>query len=705
MAGAWARSLALALGLPLSAAGAAEPIDVPLRSAAAPRIDGRLDDDFWAGVEPITAFLQAGPTAGAEPTRRTELRLAHDGALLYVGVRAVEPEPAAIVARTLRRDAESIESEDHLALVLDPQGSGRNGFVFRVNALGAQRDGLVSDGGLARPEWDALWQAAAQVDEAGWTAEFALPLSALAAPTDGRPWGFNAERFVAASGERLRLFAAEPQRKIESLNDIGALTGVLPSRSGWGLRLQPALRWVAQRRADGDRREGFEPSLDAQYSVTPTLTAALTVNTDFSETDLDDQDMSLSRFELFRPEKRSFFTQDSGRFSFGGLDGDDPLLLPFFSRRIGLATALDAGVKVSGTAGPVELGAFGVQADALGQTGKARMGVVRAATAVGAAQRVGMIATQGRPDGEDGSRLVGADYQFLSTDVFDGRTLEAYAWTQRSTNAGLGSGAAHGASLQFPNVGLTGAVLWQHIDEAFWPALGFVREAGVRRAEAELGWWHRTDDGGDLIPRIYAGGRERLDGSEDSGYLGTGVEAKNARGDFLVAELFAERERVAAPFELLPGVQVRAGDHHYRYAALALGLAASHELSGELGLQAGGFYDGSLRELELKLAWRPSAHWTLSGGYNHQAVRLGGGRFDAKAASLRLDHASDTRSAQSLVVQRDNVSGQTVVGLRARWAWAPGREWRLAYDRLHPVREAAEIGSRLTLALVWALER
>jgi hypothetical protein len=150
---------------------------------------------------------------------------------------------------------------------------------------------------------------------------------------------------------------------------------------------------------------------------------------------------------------------------------------------------------------------------------------------------------------------------------------------------------------------------------------------------------------------------------------------------------------------------VRAGDHHYRYAALVVGLAASHTVSGELALQGGGFYDGSLRELELTLAWRPSMHWTLSGGYNHQAVQMGGSRFDAKAASLRLDHASDTRSAQSLVVQRDNVSGQTVIGVRARWAWALGREWRLAYDHLHPPRETNEARSRLTLALVWALER
>lgn len=671
---------------------------------AAPVIDGRLDDVFWAGVEPIAGFVQAAPVAGAAPTRRTELRLAHDGARLFVAVRAFDPEPARIAARTLRRDAEAIEAEDHVALVLDPQGTGRNGFVFRVNALGARRDGLVADGGVQRPEWDALWEAAATRDEDGWTVEFALPLATLAAPADGRAWGFNAERLVAATGERLRLFAAEPEREVESLGGIGRLSGIAPARVGWGLRLQPALRTVYTREGGGRERTTLEPALDAQYALTPTLTAALTLNTDFSDADLDDQNLSLSRFELFRPEKRSFFTQDSGRFAFGGLDRDDPTILPFFSRRIGLVAALDAGLKLSGTAGPVELGAFAVQTDAEDRPGKARMGVLRAATALGDDHRVGLIATEGNPEGTQGSRLAGLDYQFRSTTLAGDRTLEAYAWAMESRNAAVGQGTAHGVRLDFPNVGVTGAFMAERIGERFEPALGFVRETGVDRAEGELGWWHRSESGESWIPRVFTGRRHRHDGREDSGYLGVGIEWRNAREDWAFLERFSEHERVAEAFELLPGLVVPAGRYRYGFTALGAGLSASHELSGEAELEDGSFFDGRLRIARLKLAWRPSMHWTLSSGLQHQAVRAGGGRFDVKAASLRLDHAADTRSAQSLVVQHDNVSGQTAWGLRARWALAAGQELRLAVDRLGPV-PAGEQALRATLAWVWALER
>lgn len=701
---AWMAACALAVPVPVAAADERASVHPVPVSESAPLIDGRLDDAFWAGVEPIVGFVQAAPAAGAPPTRRTELRLAHDGARLFVAVRAFDPEPARIAARTLRRDAEAIEAEDHVALVLDPQGTDRNGFVFRVNALGARRDGLVADGGMPRPEWDALWEAAATRDEDGWTVEFALPLATLAAPADGRAWGFNAERLVAATGERLRLYAAEPEREVESLGGIGRLSGIAPARVGWGLRLQPALRAVHTREGGGRERTSLEPALDAQYALTPTLTAALTLNTDFSDADLDDQNLSLSRFELFRPEKRSFFTQDSGRFAFGGLDRDDPTILPFFSRRIGLVAALDAGLKLSGTAGPAELGAFAVQTDAEDRPGKARMGVLRAATALGDDHRVGLIATEGNPEGTQGSRLAGLDYQFRSTTLPGDRTLEAYAWAMESRNAAVGQGTAQGVRLDYPNVGVTGAFMAERIGERFEPALGFVRETGVDRAEGELGWWHRSENGESWIPRVFTGRRHRPDGREDSGYLGVGIEWRNAREDWAFLERFSEHERVAEAFELLPGVVVPAGRYRYGFTAMGAGLSASHELSGEVELEDGSFFDGRLRIASLKLAWRPSMHWTLTGGLQHQAVRAGGGRFDVKAASLRIDHAADTRSAQSLVVQHDNVSGQTAWGLRARWTLAADQELRLAVDRLGPV-PTGEQALRATLAWVWALER
>lgn len=687
------------LGLHVLGTAQAEPI------GAATLVDGRLDDAAWRDLPPFASFQQASPVAGGEPSRRTELRVAHDGVMLHIAVHAFDPNPATIVARTLRRDAEAIEADDHIAIVLDPQGTGRNGFIFRVNALGAQRDGLVADGSITRPEWDTLWEAVARIDDQGWNVEIAIPLSALSAPTDGRAWGFNAERYVAATGERMRLFGAVPEREIDSLTDAGRLSGIMPLRSDWGLRLQPALRWSTDRTA-GRRTSGrLEPSLDALYRLTPTMSATLTLNSDFSDAELDDRVVNLSRFELFRPEKRVFFTQDAGRFSFGGLDGDEPVLVPFFSRRIGPGESLDAGLKLSGTAGPVELGAFAVQVPGNGTSARARMGVVRGAVGVGGTQRLGIIATQGSPDGVDDNHVAGFDYQYRSTDILDGRTLEAYAWTQHSGDARLGSGDARGASLRFPNVGLTGQADWYTIDAAFRPALGYVQETGIQRADVSIGWRHRTAEGADLIPGLFGGTRKRFDDSERSSYTGLNVELANARGDYLIPEVVSEREVLATAFEPLPGAQIAAGEHRFDYARLSLGLASSREWSGEVTLRSGGYYDGELSEQTLELAWRPNAHWSFAAGAARQRLRTGEGAFTARTASLRLDHAASTRSAQSLVIQHDNVSRQTTAGFRSRWLIARGHELKMAFDHARSGQTESAPDYRATVVMTWNFER
>ncbi|MDZ7855850.1 carbohydrate binding family 9 domain-containing protein [Sphaerotilus sp.] len=702
-------------------AGEPSPVQA-VRVAAPPRIDGRLDDALWREVPAIETFTQAQPLAGTPPTRRTELRLAHDGRMLYVALRAYDSAPQAIAARTLRRDAEAIEGDDHFTLVLDPQGGARHGFVFMVNALGAQRDGLVYDGLEARYEWDAVWDAAAAIDGEGWTAELAISLAALAVPADGRAWRINAERWAANGSELMRLHGAAGDKAVTSLADAGPLAGVQPERSGWGLRLRPTLRWVAQQQGGSGaaRRSRIEPGLDALYQVSPGVTAALTLNADFADAEVDDRVVNLTRFNLFKPEKRAFFNQDAARFAFGGLDNGDTSLLPFFSRRVGLgaqgqALNLDAGLKLGGSAGPVEFGAFAAQVETGdGQDRAARVGVLRAATSLGQAHRVGAIATQGHPDGLRGSSLSGLDYQFRSNDVGDGRSLNAFVWALQSRNAAIGSGQAVGASYSFPNLGFFSDASWQRIDANFEPALGFVSETGVERGSGAVGWWHKSDDGGDRVARVEWSARRRLDGSERSGLLSPVWKWGNAAGDYLRPQISFEQDRLSGPYALLPGLTLAAGEHRSHYALLMAGTSPAREWSVDGYLRSGGFYGGQRHDLEATVNWKPSPHWgwTLGGTVNdiHLPARadqgIAGGHFTVRNLSLRLDHASSTLSSQSLLLQHDNVSDQWGLSLRARWTLAPGRDLLLALDRVHPrPTDAASLHTVAAVKLVWNWER
>lgn len=520
-------------------AGSVPQVDV------GPDLSASMESEIWRQAAVFTTFQQASPKAGAPPTKRTELRLLHDGRTLYGAVRAFDTAPNDIVARTLKRDAESIDSDDHITLVLDARGTAANGFWFRFNALGARRDGLVFDGNQARPEWDADWQVVARRDDAGWSATFAIPLAIMAAPADGRAWRFNVERFVATTGERVRLFNAVADREVTALSDAAPLDGIRPMQQGWGLRLRPGLRWSSEQQGDSPRRMSFKPSLDVLYALTPGVSLSATFNTDFAEADADARQVNLSRFELFRPEKRTFFTQDAGRFAFGGLDADEPNLLPFFSRRVGLGSSVDAGLKVSGSAGAVEFGALAVQVrrtdeqrvgdhatPRVADQATPRVAVIRAAGAVADGHRVGAIATSGNPEGVRGSSLVGLDYQSNGDVPWGDGTWQAFAWWMQSRNLGVGQGQGKGFALRAFNDGPWLEHSYQSLDDGFKPALGFVRESGVQRTEHAVGWRERFTSGATVIGRVFAGGRRRMDDQERSHYIGPNAEYES-RGDVI----------------------------------------------------------------------------------------------------------------------------------------------------------------------------
>jgi hypothetical protein len=654
-------------------------------------------------------FVQATPGTGAAPTLRTEAQLAHDGRTLFVALRA--EQPAGVSARTLRRDDDAIDSDDHLTLVLDPQGTQRHGYLFRVNPLGARRDGIVFDGASVNWQWDATWAAAVHASDDGWSAELAIPLALVAAPAGSAPWRFNVERFVAATGERMRLYGAVAERGVESLPDAGVLTGLQPERSGWGLRLQPGVRWQRSVQGDGSSQQALQPFADASWQVRPGITTTAALNADFADAAPDDREVNLSRFELFRPDRRRFFTQDSGRFAFGGLEGEEPELVAFFSRRIGLDRTLDAGLKVAGTAGPVDFGVLATQVEKGRaapndeRTRAPRALVMRASLPIGEQQHVGVIGTRGNPEGTGGvqsSRLDGIDHRWRSDAVFGDRVAESWLWSMRSRNDGLGAGSAHGLQLAYPNLGWNGTLAYKRIDERFLPALGFLEEAGIEDVGVEWGWWHRRADGGELRPRLYAGRRQRLDGSERSHYLGPALEWSNAVGDTVIGEAYVERERIAQDFEPLPGLSVAAGSYRFASAAATVETSAARALSMSLYGRIGGWYAGRLAEQSVEVSWRPSAHWAVAGAVSRQSARISGARFTARTVELSLEHAASTHSAQSVVLQYDNISRRTLAALRARWEIAPGTEWRVSIDRAWPVREADE--RRSVASIVFATE-
>lgn len=682
----------------------------------------------------LDAFVQTAPVTGAAPGRRTEAMLWQDGRSLCVRVRAFDDQPAGIVARQMRRDAESILSEDQVTLVIDVEGAGRNAYLFAVNAQGAQFDALVFDGGQMREDWDARWHSDARIDAEGWSAELAIPLSVFGRTEPGRDagsihqWRINAERWMPRGSERVRLTGISPDRQVYSLGEGVALPAMRAPQEGWGLRIKPSLRATGESAlasGTGEQRYRLEPGLELFHESQRGVRTTAAFNIDFGEAEVDQRQVNLTRFELFLPEKREFFLQDAGRFSFGGLVSST--VTPYYSRRIGLdetgrARSLDAGLKVTGQGAGFDYGVFGARV-AGGPTepgqpdqSSADVAVLRLARPLDARHRIGLIGTHGNPEGSSGSHLWGLDYQFRDTDwsppgwsgAAGGKTLDAYLWWQQSTNAGLGRDGAWGARVEYPNLGLVGSAEVQRIEQHFLPALGYLAEAGVTRGQGDIGWWHRTADGTDFTPGVDWNFRRRIDGSEHSWLLNPEVGFTTPAGDTFMAEMFFESDELASPYAMLPGVDVAAGQYRWHYLFGYMETARSRPVWAHAELRHGGYYDGNRNDQILNLGWQPGPRWGWQFGLARNAIDLPGGSFTVRTASVRLDYTPTTLLASSLLLQWDNVSHEAGASARLRWRFTPDADLFFSLDRLGYTgdgRRYEPMQTRGMLKMVWNLER
>jgi hypothetical protein len=310
-------------------------------------LDGRLDEAAWAAADSVADLTQIEPAEGVAPAGRTVVRVLAGGGDVVIGIRADDPEPGRIVSFARERDA-ALANEDHVKIVLDTYLDGRSGYVFAVNPNGARYDALVADQGEGEnANWDAVWEAATARTPTGWSAEIRIPVHSLQFRPGLSEWGFNVQRRVQRLQETDRWASPERDYKVTQTFRAGRLTDVPPFALGVGLTVRPALTAGAGVPAPRARwRDDRDASLDVTQRLGANTLAALTVNTDFAETEVDTRRTNLTRFPLVFPEKRTFFLQGADIFDFGLGSGDEAR--PFFSRRVGLLNGQEVPIRVGG---------------------------------------------------------------------------------------------------------------------------------------------------------------------------------------------------------------------------------------------------------------------------------------------------------------------------------------------------------------------
>lgn len=699
---------AAALGQAPAGGGAAarpQPSVRIRRTDTPPVIDGKLDDAAWSQAAVIEDFVQVGPDEGAEPTEKMTIYLTYDDNALYIGGRMHDSEPARISANILKQHT-GLRDDDRLAVIIDPFNNHRGAYRFELNPNGVRVDSLYERTGGFNTNWDTIWQGKARIDGQGWTTEMAIPFKSLSFDPRNDTWAMNFGRAIRRKGEEMAW--VERNRGYDQ-SVVGLVTGFSGLDQGLGLDVVPSLSAVRNKQfLPAGTDSSLEPSLDMFYKVTPSLNAALTVNTDFSATEVDSRQVNLTRFSLFFPERRAFFLQDSDLFQFGNIAGqsptgrnntaaDDSTLengLPFFSRRLGLANdgtpvGLKYGGKLSGHVGRWTIGSLAVRQDAYGAVGAGNAFVGRIAADVLGESSVGLIVTDGDPNSNLSNSLFGADFRYLNSRLPGGRRLSGHAWYQRSDTEGLrGDDAAYGIGFQMPNGdGWRGGAAMKVLQRNFNPALGYVSRTDIREHTAEIGYTRFT--GGSYIHELFGGVDylriDLLSGVlQSEKYAVTPLELQSRSRDVFTLRYIVDTENVLAPFQIYKDpsreVDVPAGRHTFRRYGFNVSSGGQRRVSMNFTYRDGTFYDGRRLHLKAGTRWNPSEHFYLQASYDWNDIDLPEGRFISRLVSTTAGVVFSSQLSWVTLIQYDNVSENLGLDTRLHWIPREGREGFIVLD-------------------------
>ncbi len=668
----------------LAAAPRASSLDAPIAVAARAeriRVDGVLDEPAWAAAAPIGPLVQRDPEAGAPASEETEVRVLFDADNLYFGVVCRDRTRAAIVSTQLGRDAD-LEVDDRVIIVLDPFLDHKNGFFFAVNPAGARSDGQISNNSQELSyEWDGIWDARARTTDDGWAAEIAIPFKTLRFAPGRTVWGLNVERQIKRRQEHDRWASPSRDSWIGNLAAAGQLAGLDGLRQGRGLDIRPFVSGGEQ-----DSSGTFKVGGDVVKSLTPGLTASLTVNTDFAETEADSRQINLTRFELFFPEKRTFFLEGAGVFDVAGLGSQNPDLIPFFSRTVGLVDGQEVpillGLKVSGRQSGLNVGLLDVETRAAdlggGRLAAQNLLALRVSRNVREQSWIGMIATRGNPTGTGDNALIGLDARLATSHFRGDKNLALNAYALRTDDASSRRiDYAAGLELDYPNDRWNLAWSGKRIGRGFDAAMGFVPRTGIYGADLYTAFQPRPGRFGirqlffEVEPSLVAG----LDGRVENWRVFTApLNLRTESGEHLEWNYAPAFEHLDAPFEIQPGVVLPPGSYRWTRFRAEVNTATKRPWVVDFAFRWGSFYGGSLRQYQPALTLKPSTHLSLVLQMERDEGKLPQGEFVTQLFSGRLDYSLSPNAKWSNLVQYDSVSRVLGFQTRVRWIVKPGSD-------------------------------
>ena len=677
-------------------------------------IDGELDEQVYNDLPPASGFIQILPDEGDVATEQTEVWVLFDDDNLYVSARCFNSAPESEwVASDMRRDGMGLGQ--YVGIVLDTFYDRRNAVEFVVNPIGGRMDGEISNERGWNQDWNPVWSVEVGRFDGGWTFEAVIPFKSLRyRPGRRQTWGFNIERRIVWNNEYSALVplpASLSYGAIMQISQAATLVGLEVPDAGINLELKPyAIAELNGVRTAAPRFSNIatgDIGLDVKYGVTDNLVADLTVNTDFAQVEADEQQINLTRFSLFFPEKREFFLENQGVFSFGGEAGagqfagisNTPIL--FYSRRIGLHATeegvtrevpIDAGGRFTGRIGKYSLGLLNIRtADAPAAGAQATsFSVLRLRRDLLRRSNVGVMFTDRSVSltGRDRNQVFGVDGLFSFYQNLNIRTY--WAATRTGLRDAGDDESSHRVQLDYTGDRYGVQLERLAVGDDFNPEIGFLRRDDFEQSFAKFRFSPR--------PRSIAAIRQffwegQIDYITDRGGV---LETRQARGRFAVefenSNLFdviynRNYEYLVEAFPLAAEVVVPVGGYDFDDVEVGYQLGQQNRVSGRVSLQHGGFYGGTKTSLNfgmgsgffgtrLELTRQLSIEPTLSLNW----IDLPFGKFDTRLVSSRVIYALNPLMFVSALVQYNSATSSVSTNLRLRWEYHPGSELFVVYN-------------------------
>ena len=656
-------------------------------------LDGLMSEPFWARAHVVSDFRQREPEEGVPATERTEVRIAYDSETLYIGIEAYDSEPDRIVSRLRQRDrvmgragfgGVSFEGDDGVAILLDAFHDHRNAVILATNPNGAEYDALITDESEVNVDWRAVWRVASSRTGRGWSTELAIPWRTLRYPTgvEGRVWGLNVFRVIQRKQEQVLWRSWEREGGgFGRVGRAGHLVGLrgLP-RPGLNVEAKPFVLAGRTQARDGAgdlaSDNELDIGIDLKSELRPGLVLDVTVNTDFAQVEVDDEQVNLSRFSLFFPEKRDFFLENAGIFEFGrgGFFGPPPYLM-FFSRRIGIGpegeVPLVGGARLTGRVGGQTVGFLSTVTDASGGRDSEIFNVARVKRDVGSSHYIGAMVTDRRGEGP-ANTVAGVDGRFQLTPAL---ILDAFT-SHSFTGGDGGNGLAYSASLNFTTDPYGFFLEHLAIDEDAVAGSGFITRTDLRRSSLNLRRRIRPGVAGLRLNdfRINGEYQSALSGRFQDWSAGLSTAPTWNSGDNANLSLTIGETRVDDAFLLADTLPVPAG--RYSEDAWSARVSTSSARPWTISVNGGieDFFGGDLSTVGTTLTVTPDPSIALSASLTRNHVDIESGSFTADITSLRAVWALSTKMTTNALVQYNSLSRDLVTNVRFNFIHRPGSD-------------------------------